>query len=63
MSYVINQSLEKFISLVNILYQLFLKDKREGYLSRTDADDEQSKFAYLSKSIDKGITSIKKINS
>ena len=62
MSYVINQSLEKFISLVNILHLLFLRDKQEGYLSWTDADDEQSKFAYRSNSIDKGITSIKKIN-
>ena len=45
MSYIINQNVEKFAILVNILYLLFffLRNIRERYLSLKDADNEQSK--------------------
>ena len=45
MSSIINQNVENFIILINILYLLFfLRDMYEGNLSLKDADDEQSKF-------------------
>ena len=43
MSSIINQNVENFIILINILYLLFfLRDMYEGNLSLKDADDEQA---------------------
>ena len=55
MSSIINQNVENFIILINILYLLFfLRDMYEGNLSLKDADDEQSKFITKLKNLDKG---------
>ena len=55
MSSNINQNVENFIILINILYLLFfLRDMYEGNLSLKDADDEQSKFIAKLKNLDKG---------
>ena len=55
MSSIINQNVENFIILINILYLLFfLRDMYEGNLSLKDADDEQSKFIAKLKNLDKG---------
>ena len=55
MSSIINQNVENFIILINILYLLFfLRDMYEGNLSLKDADDEQSKFIVKLKNLDKG---------
>ena len=55
MSSIINQNVENFIILINILYLLlFLRDMYEANLSLKDADDEQSKFTTKLKNLDKG---------
>ena len=58
--YVINQKVEKFITLKNIFWILFLRNIHEGHLSLNDADDEQSNFAAKLNNLDKGKKTIKK---
>ena len=60
MSYIINQNVEKFIILMNILCLFFLRDIHEGHLSLEDADDKQSNFAAKLKNLYKVIKTIQR---